>query len=251
MPGNLEMRDNRDAMADVDFTAPDGEHRAYLATPAGEPPWPGLVAVHESFGLNRDMRALSDRLAGMGYLTLAGDFFGSGRRLVCLLSAFRQLRAGHGPFLEAMDAAREWLAERDECTGRVGLIGFCLGGGFALLAAPRYEFAAASVNYGELPKDADRVLAGSCPIVASYGGRDRTLRGRPERLERALTANDVEHDVKVYPEAGHSFLSTEPYPPVLRTLDRVVGLFQGGPCPGPAEDAWQRIDAMFSRHLRA
>src|SRR5947209_6432784 len=102
MPGSLDAPSSA-PMADVTFRAADGERRAYLARPAGEPPWPGVVAVHESFGLNEDMHALSDRMAQMGYLTLAGDFFGPGRRLQCVLSAFRQLRAGHGPFLEAMD----------------------------------------------------------------------------------------------------------------------------------------------------
>ncbi|MDQ6745938.1 MAG: dienelactone hydrolase family protein [Actinomycetota bacterium] len=67
------------------------------------------------------------------------------------------------------------------------IIGSCMGGGFALLSAPRLNFAAASVNYGEVPEDAAEQLAGSCPVVASYGGLDRTLPGRAERLERALS----------------------------------------------------------------
>jgi carboxymethylenebutenolidase len=221
---------------------------AYLAKPEGDGPWPGAVVIHEIFGLNDDIRALSDRLASMGYLALAPDLYDGGRWWRCMRVAFRELDSGEGEFFDAIDAARASLADRDDCTGRVGVIGFCLGGSFALLAAPRPGFAVASVNYGHVPEEAESALAGACPIVASYGGRDRSLQGHPERLEAALRARDVEHDFKIYPDAGHSFMN-RPYPLPLRPIAKIKGM-SAGPVPAAADDAWRRIDAFFARHLK-
>ena len=121
-----------------------------------------------------------------------------------------------------------------------------MGGGFALLSAPRFDFAAAAVNYGEVPGDPTARQAGSCPIVASYGGRDRTLRGRAQRLETALSELDVEHDVKEYPDAGHSFMNRISFGPGLSSAAHLVGFDYHHPS---AEDAWRRILSFFDQHL--
>jgi carboxymethylenebutenolidase len=215
-----------------------GATAAYLAVPVGSSgPWPGVVVIHEAFGLNADIRGHADRLAALGYLSLAPDLNGGKSWLRCIRGMFRQLRAGSGPAFDVLDACRGWLAEREDCTGKTGVIGFCMGGGFALLCAPRGEYAAAAVNYGEVPADAETVLAGSCPVVANYGGRDP--------MDAALTALGVPHDVKVYPEAGHSFMSPKPAP--MAPLTALARLKYDKEA---AEDAWQRIFAFFGTYLK-
>ena len=112
---------------------------AYLAEPvpvsdrAG--PWPGVVLMHDAFGLGDDMREQADWLAGAGFVTLVPDLY-NGRSMVrCIKSTAAQLMAQQGPVFGQIEAARTYLAQLPNCTGTVGVIGYCLGGAFALLLA--------------------------------------------------------------------------------------------------------------------
>jgi len=235
-------------MPDLRFTAATGELGAYLATPrsSGPPaPWPGVVVIMDALGLSDDIREQADRLAAAGYIAFAPDLY-SGRGIGCVLGTLKASRTGHGRAYDDIEAARSWLEAREDCTGRIGIIGFCMGGGFAVLCAPR-GFDAASVNYGEVPGDAAERLAGACPVVGSYGRRDRTLRNRAERLERALTTLGVDHDIKEYPEAGHSFMNRINTGPLLSPIQALVGFDYHH---ASAEDAWDRILRFYDRHLR-
>jgi carboxymethylenebutenolidase len=223
-----------------------GDVKAHLAVPpVGAGPWPGVVVLHESFGLNDDIRQQADRLAAAGYLALAPDLFSAGGALRCIRATFAALTRGHGKAFDDIEAARAWLTGREDCTGRVGVIGFCMGGGFALLTAAR-GFDASAPNYAHLPKDLDGVLRGACPVVASYGAKDKTLRGTAAKLRDGLGRAGVEHDVHEYPDAGHSFLNRHDLGPGGALL-RVAGIGYHEPS---AEDAWGRILRFFEAHLR-
>lgn len=220
----------------------------HLARPEGAGPWPGVVVVHEALGVNEVVLRQTRRLAEAGYLALLPDLFTDGGAPRCLIPTMLAAMSGRGRAYADVAAARTALAEHPDCTGRIGIVGFCMGGSFALMVAGRGSFDAASVNYGQLPRHADRVLAQACPIVGSYGRRDRLLRrGTAARLEAALDRLGVVHDVREYPRAGHSFLNdAEVGPRALRPLYRVTGV---GPEPASAVDAWRRIEAFLDTHL--
>ncbi|MBT2263849.1 dienelactone hydrolase family protein [Rhodococcus erythropolis] len=219
--------------------------RAILETPTTPGPWPGVVMIHEAFGLEEVMQRQAKRLAAAGFLTLAVDLYSAGGAKRCLVPTMTSMLRGHGKAFTDIEVARSWLVESPDCTGKIGVIGFCMGGGFAMVSAG--DFDAASVNYGQLPRKLDEAVVDACPIVGSFGGKDFSLRGAAAKLETALSNAGIENDVKEYPTAGHAFLNdAEAGPKVLRPLERIVGI---GPDPVAAQDAWKRIDSFFERHL--
>ncbi|HET9859956.1 MAG TPA: dienelactone hydrolase family protein [Nocardioidaceae bacterium] len=226
---------------------------AYSAVPETPPPWPGVVVVHDFTGMSHDLRNQADWLAEEGFLTIAPDLYYWGSRLGCLRTIMRDLGQRRGRSFDDLEAARTWLGEHEACSGRLGVVGFCMGGGYALALAPNRGFSASSVNYGGCPADAETWLPDACPIVGSFGGADKSPLGwrAGERLGTLLTKHKVPHDVKIYPGVGHGFMNDhDPADAtlLLRFLARASGTRYDD---AATKDARSRIAAFFDTHLRA
>src|ERR1700742_4710424 len=113
--------------------------------------------------------------------------FARGGMARCVPRVMRELLTKRGRALDDILAARDHLQSMPECTGRVGIAGFCMGGGFALIMSPR-GFGASAPFYGTpLPRNLSATLDGACPIVASFGKRDPLGMGAPAKKLRELT----------------------------------------------------------------
>jgi carboxymethylenebutenolidase len=206
---------------------------------------PGLLLVYEILGMNDEMKRVARDLASEGYVVLIPDLFARGPlRPICVARALRSIAAREGRELDDLEAARRWLAARPEVDPeRLGVIGFCMGGGFALVLAMTDRYRAVAPFYGAAPDPMPR----SCPVVASYGGRDVPFAKMPARLEKNLRALGVAHDVKVYPDAGHAFFTKAPGG-ILGKIG-MIGPLHAGHHEASATDARARVLAFFAEHL--
>lgn len=234
---------------DVRFPCDDGHAmRAVLTLPSSSDGArrPGLLLVYELFGMTDEMKRVARDLADEGYVVLVPDLFDRAPRPICVARALRALADGEGQPHDDLESARRWLAARPEVdVDRLGVIGFCMGGGFALALATTGRYRAAAPFYGEPPATISR----SCPVVASFGAKDRRFASFAPKLRTRLEELGVPHDVKVYPDAGHSFYTHSPGG-VLGLLAGLSPLHVAHHEPS-ARDARARVVAFFREHLAA
>ena len=227
-------------MPELETRLPDGTP-LYAVVPAGARR--GMIVIHEIFGRQPEIDRVVQRFAAAGYAAAAPDLFGSGARLACIRSALRSMGSGKGPAIDAVRAARLWLCEQAGfAPERVGLIGFCFGGGFALAAGP--GFAAVSTNYGEVPPT--EVMRGIGPVIGCYAGRDR-LFDNGGKLAARLAPLGVTPEVHHFESVGHSFL-TDGRHPIAFALSRFVFHAEARD-PAVREAAWAQILEFFERKI--
>lgn len=208
--------------------------KGFLARPAGKGPYPGLIVLHEIFGVNEQMRAETRRLARAGYAALAVDLFSGGP--LCVYKSVRDMMnpSSDNESTRALQAALDHLAAmRFVDPLRLGALGFCMGGNFAIaLARQDRRLKVIAPFYGFLPPSV-RSFESFCPVVGSYPGLDYTAIDA-NKLARGLRAAEVSHDVKVYPGTVHSF-----------TNERMPLAYNAE----ASRDAWDRTLRFFAEHL--
>lgn len=232
-----------EALTRRDVDIPGAPAPALYVAPSS--PRAAVVVIHEIFGGRQpELVAVCERFASAGYAALMPDLFGDGFKPACIARSLREIARGEGPSVQALKAAAEVVAtESGVPRERVGVIGFCLGGGFALVVGKAY--AATAANYGELV-DVE-VMRGIGPTIACFGSRDRAYRDKAPVLRDRLQQLAVPHEVKVY-DAGHAFL-TEGDHPVAATLARLI-LDVDPPRDAAARaEGWRDLMAFFDRHL--
>jgi carboxymethylenebutenolidase len=209
---------------------------AYLALPAGEGLHPGVVVVHEAFGLNDNIRGICRRFAAEGYAALGVDLFEGRNRAACMARMFLGGMTGNLDYygVPALKAALGRLAGHPEVdAAKIGAIGFCLGGSIVLTwACTDNRLTAIAPFYGMAPRPREAIRR-LCPVVGSWPGRDITTKAAAV-LETGLTAAGIAHDLKVYPGARHSFFNDQ-----WRAYDAEA-----------AADSWQRVLAFFAEYVK-
>lgn len=162
-------------MPDLRFATPTGEFGAYLAQPIDQGPHAGVVVIQDALGLSDDIREQADRLGAAGYLAFAPDLY-SGRGVRCVVATMLASRSGKGAAYEEIDAARAFLAAREDCTGRIGIICPAAGGetvvsapGLACVVMPWHPLSG-NRGYGYAKRSVGQIRSSSAgPCVPGWG----------------------------------------------------------------------------------
>ncbi len=209
----------------------------FLARPEGAGPFPGVVVIHEWWGLNEQIKDMAARLAENGYVALAVDLYRG--RVAAEREEAHELSRGlpEDRALRDLKAAVAYLRSRRDVRGeRIGSIGWCMGGGYSLaLALNQPDLAAAVIYYGRLVTEAESLKPLQAPVLGFFGEDDRGIPVSSVReFEAQAQALGKSVAVHVYPGAGHAFANE------TRPSYRAEA----------ARDAWEKTLQFFREKLR-
>ncbi|MGA8203249.1 MAG: alpha/beta fold hydrolase [Woeseiaceae bacterium] len=234
VPPRREVVSDRLPYAEIDDALVYG-HFAFPADMVD--PLPAIIVIHEWWGLNDNVRAMADRLAGEGYIVLAVDLFGG--KTARTPEEARQLMLG---VVENPDSAEDNLrhaykfVKETAKAPRVASLGWCFGGGWSLNTALMFpdDLDAAVIYYGQVTDDEQKLRPLDVPILGLFGGKDRAITvDSVHRFETALKQLGKTYVIHVYPQAGHAFAN-----PTGQSYDAAA-----------AEDAWRRTLDFLTQYL--
>jgi carboxymethylenebutenolidase len=227
---------------EVKYSAADGTTvESYLTQPKGEGARPAVVVIHAWSGIDDHTKDVGRRLAKAGYVALVPDLLsraggtGSFQSREAAIAASQKL--SDDAVVQDLNASITYLkAQNFVRADRIGVIGFCWGGGKALMFTTRSKDLAASViYYGENPRNLDDVKNITAPVLGQYGGADERITSGVPKLEEAMKKYGKSFEYKIYPGAPHAFNSD--------TSPRSYH-------PQAAKEAWSRTLEFFKAHLQ-
>jgi carboxymethylenebutenolidase len=210
----------------------------FLALPNGGGKHPALVVIHEWWGLNDQIKEETEKFAGQGYVALAVDLYRG--KVATTPDEAHELMRGEPDDrgIRDLEAAFAYLTARpDVKAGKIGSVGWCMGGGWSIkLAMSEPKLAACAVNYGSLPTEAASIAKIKAPVLGNFGADDRGITPDSVRaFEASMKAAGKSADLKIYDGAGHAFENPNN---------------KDGYRPQAAADAWSRMTAFFKETLQ-
>jgi carboxymethylenebutenolidase len=228
---------------DVRYSAADGVGlTGYLTRPKGDDKRPAVIVIHGWTGIDDHIRDVGRRLAKAGYVALVPDLLARSGGTSAFSSgetATKELyRLGDEMFTKDLSGAVNYLNGQNFVrVNKIGVIGFCWGGGKALMFTTRSKDLAASViYYGSNPPNLDDVKNISAPVLGQYGGVDERVTAGVPQLEAAMRKYGKSFEYKIYPGAPHAF-NTDTSPRSYRE--------------DAAKEAWARTLEFLKKHLQS
>jgi len=234
----LMLRANPVKTETVSYKSGNETVNGFLALPEGHGKHPGLVVIHEWWGLNDQIKDEAQKFAGEGYVALAIDLY-RGKVATTAEEAHELMRGvPDDRGIRDLDAAYDFLAaRRDVEASKIGSVGWCMGGGWSIkLAMSEPKLAACIVNYGSLPTEASSIAKIDAPVLGNFGADDRGI--TPDSVhafEAAMKAAGKSVDLKIYEGAGHAFQNPNN---------------KQGYRPEATADAWARMTAFLKKNLK-
>jgi len=222
----------------VQYQSGDETVSGFLALPEGKGPFPAVIIIHEWWGLNNWIKENAKKFADKGYMTLAVDLYRG--QVAADQDAAHELMRGlpEDRATRDLQAAFAYLVSRPEVKhDKIGSLGWCMGGGYALQAALNIpELSACVINYGRLVTDADLIDKINCPVLGIFGAKDRGIPVKDiAAFKRACEKAGKNIAIQIYDKSGHAFMN-----------ENIAKSYNAK----DAKNAWEKTFAFFEKNLK-